>query len=403
MRPRCVLGKLGFLALALSVFAHGAEDRHWNTSWVAVSDSPGPALKDRTIRQVVRTTIAGSKIRIRLSNLFGKAAIVIGPVHLATPHGGARINIGTDHLLTFAGKPTVTIPAGTSVLSDSIEMPVPALADLAVSMYIPGEVAVSSVHGAGMQTAFIVSGDAGAALDLPNAQEDDRRYFLTDVEVVPDRPARTLVVLGDSVADGVGSGNDRNSRWPDLLAKRIQANQALTSIAVANAGIAGNRLLYDAIDPFVGSSALSRFQRDVLDKPGVHWVLLHEGINDIAAATLLQRPQDQVTATQVILGMKTLATRAHAQGIRIGAGTLLPYEGTKRFYSEDAESERKAINAWIRSSGTFDAVFDFDLVLRDPAHPGRLRSTFDSGDHLHPNEAGYKVMADLINLHVFEM
>ena len=402
MRSRFLLVSALLFSLTFNAFAYGAEDEVWNTSWAAVPDSAGPALKAQTIRQVVRSTIAGSKIRIQLSNLYGSAPIKIGPVHLAMHARGARIRAGTDHLLTFAGQPAVTIPDGASVLSDPVEMAVPALADLAISLYLPGKVAVSSVHGTGMQTAFIVPGDAGAALDLMSAKGDDSRYFLTDVEVVPDRPAQTLVVLGDSVADGVGSGNDRNTRWPDLLATRLQANPTLASIAVINAGIAGNRLLSDAVDPFVGPSALSRFKRDVLDKPGVRWILLHEGINDIAAATLLQRPQDQVTAAQVIAGMRTLAARAHAQSIKIGVGTLLPFEGTKQFYSATAETERQAINAWIRTSGAFDAVLDFDRALRDPKHPGRLRPAFDSGDHLHPSETGYKLMAEKIDLHMFE-
>lgn len=328
---------------------------------------------------------------------------MIGSAHLAIHVHDARIRAGTDHLLTFAGLPTVTIPAGASVQSDPVEMAVPALTNLAVSLYVPGEVTVSSVHGTGLQTAFIVPGDAGAELDLATAKHDDSRYFLTDVEVVPDQPAQTLVVMGDSVADGVGSGNDRNARWPDLLAARLQAKLALDSIAVINAGIAGNRLLSDAVAPFVGQSALSRFQRDGLDKLGVRWILLHEGINDIATATLLRRPQDQVTAQQVIEGMKTLAARAHAQGIRIGVGTLLPYEGTKQFYSEAAERERQAVNVWIRTSGSFDAVLDFDLALRDPTHTTRLRPAYDSGDHLHPNEAGHRLMAETVDLHMFEM
>ena len=402
-RFRCLLVTALALSSTLSALAHSAENERWNASWAAAPDSAGPAVSTQTIRQVVRTTIAGSEIRIRLSNLYGKAPVMIGSAHLAIHAQDARIRAGTDHLLTFAGQPGVTIPAGANVLSDPVEMAVPALTNLAVSLYFPGEVTTSSVHSTGLQTAFIVPGDAGAALDLANAKHDDSRYFLTDVEVRPDRPAHTLVVFGDSVVDGVGSSIDRNSRWPDLLAARLQAKPSLDSIAVVNAGIAGNRLLSDAIAPFVGQSALSRFQRDALDKPGVRWILLHEGINDIATATLLRRPQDQVTAQQVIEGMKTLAARAHAQGLRIGVGTLLPYEGTKGLYSEAAEGERQAFNAWIRTSGTFDAVLDFDLALRDPTHTARLRSDFDSGDHLHPNDAGYKMMAETVDLHMFEM
>ena len=398
MRSRYLLVATFLLQLTCSAIAHGAENERWNAAWAAVPDSAGPALKPGTIRQVVRTTIAGSKIRMRLSNLYGSTAVTIGATHLAMHADGARIRAGTDHRLTFAGRPTVTIPTGSSVLSDPVEMALPALADLAVSIYLPNGAAASSVHGTGMQTAFIASGDVGAALDLGSAQQDDSRYFLTDVEVVPNQPAHTLVVLGDSVADGVGAANDRNARWTDFLAARLQANPALASLAVINAGIAGNRLLSDAVAPFVGPSALSRFQRDALDKHGVRWIVLHEGINDIATATLTRRPQDQVTAAQIIEGMRTLAARARAQRIKIGVGTLLPFEGTKGFYSAAAEAERQKVNAWIRTSGAFDAVLDFDLVLRDPDHPDRLRPDFDSGDHLHPNEEGYKLMAKTVDL-----
>jgi lysophospholipase L1-like esterase len=396
-----------FLSAVLALApAHGANVERpsgWSAAWAAAPDSPGPALQAQTIRQVVRTSVAGSRVRIRLSNLFGSAPLAIGPVHLAAHAGGGRIVPGSGHLLRFAGQPAVTIAPGASVLSDPVDMRVGALQDLAVSLYLPAGAAVSTLHGAGMQTAYLSkAGDATSAAGIEGAQTDDSRYFLTDVEVlgagVPGLEPRALVVVGDSITDGIGSGNDRNARWTDALAARLQGAPSLATVAVVNAGIAGNLLLKDASEPFVGPATLARFERDALDKPGVRWILLHQGINDLAAATLLKTPASQVSAEQVIAGMKTLAARARARGIKIWAGTLLPFEGTKRFYSDAAEAQRQAVNAWIRSSGAFDAVVDFDAALRDPAHPGRLLPAFDSGDHLHPNAAGYQAMADVVDL-----
>jgi lysophospholipase L1-like esterase len=397
-----------FISAALALApAHGASVQPpggWSAAWAAAPDSPGPALQAQTIRQVVRTSVAGSRVRIRLSNLFGTAPLAIGPVQLAAHAGGSQVKPESSQLLRFAGQSSVVIAPGASVLSDPVDMRVGALQDLAVSFYLPAGAAVSTLHGAGMQTAYLTAaGDATAAASIEAAQTDDSRYFLTDVEVlgagVPATEPRALVVVGDSITDGIGSGNDRNARWTDALAARLQRTRDFGAVAVVNAGIAGNLMLKDAFKPFVGPSTLSRFERDALDKPGVRWILLHQGINDIAAATLLNNPAAQVSAEQVIAAMKTLAARARARGLKIWAGTLLPFEGTKRFYSDAAEAQRQAVNAWIRSNGgAFDAVVDFDQALRDPAHPGRLLPAFDSGDHLHPNAAGYQAMAGLIDL-----
>ena len=391
------------LALMACPLAYGAVDERWISAWAAAPDAAGPGIAAQTIRQVVRTSVGGSKIRIRLSNLFGTAPVTLGPTHLAASDGGAQIKAGTDRTVKFGGRQSVTIAAGASVLSDSVEMAVPALGDLAVSIYLPSAVAAPTIHGAGMQTAFMTtSGDAGAAQRFAAEQTDDSRYFLTDIELVPAGEAGALVVVGDSIADGIGSLNDGNARWTDRLAVRLQGRPTLTSIAVVNAGIAGNRLLNDATKPFVGPSVLARFERDALDKPGVRWILLHEGINDITASLMLAGAKEQVSVEQITQGMRALAARARAKGVRIWAGTLLPFEGTKGFYSEAAEAKRQAVNAWIRSGGAFDAVIDFDQALRDPAQPARLRVDFDSGDHLHPNEAGYQTMADTIDLRIFE-
>ena len=394
-----------FFAAMLAACAHTppAADAQWRPAWAAAPDSPGPALPPQIIRQVVRTSVAGTQVRIRLSNLFGTAPLTIGPAGVARHAGGAAIAPGSAQALRFGGMPTVTIAPGASVTSDPVAMRVGALQDLAVSVYLPQAVAVSTLHGAGMQTAYLsTAGDASAAPDIAPARTDDSRYFLTDVEVLDAGPARALVVVGDSIADGIGSGNDRNARWPDLLAARLQDDAAHASIAVVNAGIAGNRILNDGAKPFVGPSVLARFERDALDKPGVRWILLHEGINDITAAQMLATPRDKVGVDQIIEGMRTLAARAHARNIKIWSGTLLPFDGTRKFYSAEAEAKRQALNAWIRGSAVFDAVIDFDAALRDPARPGRLRPVYDSGDHLHPNAAGYAAMAGLVDLRLLD-
>jgi lysophospholipase L1-like esterase len=284
-------------------------------------------------------------------------------------------------------------------LSDPVDLTVGARQPLAVSLYLPAKVDVSTIHGFALQTAYLnAPGDATRATDFPSAQTDDSRYFLSDVDVMGPDAGRTLAIVGDSIADGVGAGTDHDARWPDALAARLQGDPALATIGIANGGIAGNRVLNDGADPFVGPSALSRFARDALDKPGVRWILVHESLNDITATQMLPEPTQHVTALQIEAGLRTLADRAHARGIRIWAGVLMPLAGTKRFYSETVERQRQAVNAWIRTAGVFDAVVDFDAALRDPLEPTRLNPAYDSGDHLHPNEAGYRVMAQQIDL-----
>jgi lysophospholipase L1-like esterase len=376
-----------------------AADGGWRTAWSSAPDSAGPALPAQTLRQVVRTSTQGTRVRIRLSNLFGTQPLTVGAAHVGLSAGGARVAAGSDRPLLFGGRPGVTIEAGGSALSDPVDLTVGALQPLAVSLYLPAPVAVSTVHGFGLQTAYLQApGDATGSADFPSRATDDSRYFLSDVEVLGPDAGRTLAIVGDSIADGVGARNDQDARWPDALAARLQADPALATIGIANGGIAGNRVLHDESDPYVGPSAVSRFGRDALDKPGVRWILVHEGLNDITASLLLADPKQHVTVEQVEAGLRALAERAHARGIRIWAGTLMPLAGTKRFYSETVERQRQAVNAWIRTSGVFDAVVDFDAAMRDPLEPTRLNPAYDSGDHLHPNEAGYRVMAQLVDL-----
>lgn len=379
-----------------------ADGAVWIGTWSAPADQAGPALKQQTIRQVIRTSIGGSKVRIRLSNLFGAGPVTLGPVRIARSPGGPAIQAGTDRAVTFGGKSTVTIPKGADALSDAVTLPVSALEQLSVSLFVPTAIEAATIHGVGIQNAYLAAGDSTAAATLGKTETDTSRYFLTDVEVEARADARTLVIVGDSVTDGVGSTEDKHKRYPDALAARLQGDPALASIAVLNAGIAGNRILNDGSDPFIGPSTLSRFDRDALGKPGVRWVLLLQGINDISASSFLKTPKDQVTADQIIEGMKTLIARAHAKGIQIWGGTLLPRKGvTGPFNAPENEVKRAAVNAWIRTSGAFDAVIDFEKAVADPADPDRMRPSFDSGDHRHPNDAGYEAMAAAIDRSLF--
>lgn len=391
------------LGLATTLLPAQAEGR-WVAAWTASPDSEGPPLKAQTIRQIIRPSIGGRSLRIRLSNQFGKAPLTLGPVHVALRATGSATQPGSDHAVTFDGKPTVIIPVGGSALSDPVPMKVAALRELAVSLYLPTDLAASTVHGFGNQTAYLSrTGDATAALTFPAGDTDDSRYFLTDLDVAATPQAEVVVALGDSITDGVGAKLDGYGRWPDVLAARLQANPVLARVAVVNAGIAGNRILNDGVEPFVGPSGLSRFDRDALSKPGVRWIILLAGSNDISAADMLPLPKDHVSAQQIIEGMKTLIARAHAKGIKIMGATLLPKAGVKKPFvnTEAGAAKRVAVNAWIRTSGAFDAIVDFEHLMGDPAHPDHLRPAYDSGDHLHPNEAGFQAMADLIDLRLF--
>lgn len=398
-----LLCSIGIVTPVQSATNASTTDIHWVAAWAAAPVSEGPELKAQTVRQVVRTSIGGSSVRLRLSNLFGTAPVTIGPVHVATHAGGPAIQPGTDHAVTFGGKVTVTIAKGSDALSDPVAFPMAALEELAVSLYLPAGAEHSTVHGLGYQTAFFTTGDATAAPKFPEGETDDSRYFLTDVEVAANPAARAIVIMGDSITDGVGSTENQNARWPDALAARLQADPALATIAVVNSGIAGNRILNDGAAPYIGPSTLSRFDRDALNKPGVRWVLLLQGGNDISAADVLKTPKDKVSAEQIIDGMKTLIERARAKGIKIWGATMLPKGGADfpAPSSAQAKVKRQALNTWIRTSGAFDAVVDFEQVMRDPAHPDRLAPAFDSGDHLHPNDAGYKAMAAALDLNLF--
>ncbi len=383
------------LASALAAFGQSPAAPRWISTWTAAPDSPGPTLKAQTLRHVVRVSAGGEAVRVRLSNLFGTGPVTFGPVHVARHGAGSGILPGSDRALTFEGRPTVTIPKGGSALSDPANLEIAPLQELAVSFHLPGGAAASTVHSVGMQTVYFATGEATAATAFPAGETDDSRYFLTDVEVRTSNPTPVWVAVGDSITDGVGSHLDGNGRWPDALADRLQG-----TAAVVNAGIAGNRILRDGVEPFLGPSSLARFERDVLSKPGLRGVILLQGINDITANTVLKAPEEHVTAEQIIAGLQTLIARAHARGLKIWGATLLPRAGAQgsRPHTPAAEAQRLAVNAWIRRAHAFDGVLDFEQALGDPAHPDRLLPAYDSGDHTHPNEAGYRAMAARVDL-----
>lgn len=399
---------LAALAVALSLLApvHAAEPTRWVGTWAA---SPQPTwgagfvlpnnapdrLGDQTVRQVARISLGGERVRIALSNAYGRAPVTVGAARIARSLGGDRIDAASDRALTFGGKPSVTLLPGAPMLSDPVELSAPALAELAVSLYLPDDAALRSFHWEGAQDAYLARGDRSAQPALDGADKISTRPYLSGVYVESARPVRSVIAFGDSITDGAASTPNRNRRWPDFLAQRLAARD----IAVLNAGISGAQVLNDGM----GVSALARFERDVLaQRPDT--VVLLMGINDIGwPGSSFEPTREAMSAPRLIDGYRQLIARARQSGVRIVGATLTPFEGAlpdapvKRYFDPQKENVRQQVNAWIRSSGEFDAVADFDALLRDPAHPARMQAVFDSGDRLHPGDAGYRAMADSLD------
>jgi lysophospholipase L1-like esterase len=379
----------------------------WVATWTASADrnnsigNPQNFNPGSTVRQIVHLSVGGDRVRVRFSNEFGTAPVTIGPVHIAMSAGGSKITSNSDRTLTFSGKPTVTLYAGAPILSDPIDMNVAPFADLAISFFLPDATQVQTVHQLAVQTAYVSSGDNTAAPDQPSPQMWLNRFFLSGVLVDTSKVTPAVVTFGDSITDGYASTVDKNRRWPDVLSARLNSGSQRNSYAVINQGISGNRVVSDGS----GVSALARYDRDVLSQGNVKWVIFLEGINDIGwPDTPLDQSGHIVGADEIIAGYKQLIARTHLRGIKIMGGTLTPFKGALHdtvnggYWSPRKEDIRHAVNNWIRTSGAFDAIVDFDAVVRDPAQHDSMLAAYDSGDHLHPNDAGYAAMAGAVNL-----
>jgi lysophospholipase L1-like esterase len=378
-------------------------DRHgeWLAVWGASPSDPAAAMPGVTVREHVRLSLGGNRIRIRLSNRFGTSPLTVGPVHVARQGSGPGIVPGTDRAVTFGGDPTVTIPAGALAVSDPIQLEVDALSEIAVSIFLPPDSGTLTIHALGVSTTYISPpGDFTGASVLPVASTRLSRFLLSNVEAWVEKDGDTIVTLGDSITDGFASTVDANRRWPDFLAERLRARHKFDDISVVDQGISGNRLRKD----IAGPNAQERLDRDVIAQTGVRWVTLLEGINDIGFPGAVDPALPRTTAAEIIAAYKQLITRAHAAGLKIYGCTLTPFEGTifPGYFAPDKEPVRQAVNDWIRTSGWFDAVIDFDRTVRDPSHPTRMLPAYDSGDHLHPNDVGYQAMADAVDLRLFQ-
>ncbi|WP_294395496.1 SGNH/GDSL hydrolase family protein [uncultured Sphingomonas sp.] len=400
MRRLLLLATMGVLAQPASA--------KWVASWgsaqqAAVSDNALPVTgTDVTLRQIVRLSLGGRSLRIRLSNAFGREPLTIANVHLARAagKGGARVLDGTDRALTFGGRPGVTIPAGADYLSDPVTLDVPALASVAVSLHLAALPEAQTGHPGARATSYYLAGDHADAPDLPGAKTVEHWYWLTGVEVDTLDQVSAIVTLGDSITDGRGATTDGDDRWPDILANRLQSDARTRGLGVVNVGIGGNRLLLDGNGP----NALARLDRDVLARPGVRTLVVLEGVNDLGTLTRdapATPAEHRALVQRMITGYRQIVDRAHAQGVRVVGATIMPYMGMGYYHPDAAnEADRQAINTWIRTGGAFDAVVDLDRVTRDPAHPTRLLPAYDSGDHIHPSPTGYHAMGQAIDVKV---
>ncbi|HEV7710473.1 MAG TPA: SGNH/GDSL hydrolase family protein [Asanoa sp.] len=387
----------------------------WGTAVTGAATPPQPAtiFDNQTVRQVVHVSTGGAVLRVRLSNEYGAGPLVIGAARVARSAGGSATVAGTDRPLTFGGRTSFSIPRGAPALSDPVRLSVPAQADLVISIFLPRSTPATTQHSSAFQRTFIASGDVTRSADLAGAQEMTSWYFLSGVSVTGDARAGTVVAFGDSITDGAVTTVDANHRWPDFLAARLHADRKLRDVGVVNKGIGGNRLLYDGntlpdppfggLGPIFGDSALSRFDRDVAAQAGARYVIVLLGINDIGQPGSISPVDETVSTDDLISAHRQLIARAHERGLRAYGATLTPFQDTTipGYYTAANEAKRQALNAWIRTGGEYDAVIDFDRAVRDPAEPGRMLPAYDSGDHLHPNDAGMRAMADAIPLRLF--
>jgi lysophospholipase L1-like esterase len=393
---------------ATSVLAQTKTSDHWVATWTtalvgrpAVLPAPAPNAPpvnpppvtpdNQTLRQIVRTSIAGTRVRVVFANTFGTIPLNIAGASIALHDKDWDIVGSSLRKLTVNGSPSFRVPAGALMLSDPVDLQVSARAELAIDIFVPDDlgsvVSPITMHNGANQTSYVTVGNHVGETTFAGGAITRSWFLLARVEVAAPARAAAVAAFGDSITDGTRSTPDRNNRWPDHLARRLPAD-----VAVMNVGIAGNRVLTEG-NFNAGINALARFDRDVLALPGVTHVIVMEGINDIGAGN--------AAVDELIAAHKQMVERAHERGLKIYGATLTPYEGAA-YFTQEGEAKRKALNQWIRTSGAYDAVIDFEAVVRDPSAPTKIRSEFDSGDHLHPNDAGYKAMGESIDLSLFK-
>jgi lysophospholipase L1-like esterase len=408
-RPALIAANMAMsLALTLTLAPPvRAESQRWVGAWATAQLAPDAKnslapedYPNATLRQVVRLSIGGDKVRVRLSNAFGTQPLTIKAARVAVSAAlnSARIDPATNRPLTFSGRTEVTIPAGADYWSDPVALKVAPLTNLAISLHYAAAPNIQTGHPGSRATSYVLAGDHTADADLPGAKTADRWFQISSIDVVPDKPARAVVAFGDSITDGYGVQPNTNLRWTDGLIERLKGK----NLSVLNLGIGGNRVLLDGLGP----NALARFERDVLSQSGVTHIVLLEGVNDLGVLTrdAPATPEaHKALVEQVTAAYRQILDRAHARGIKVIGATILPYAGSAYYHpGPESEADRQAINAFIRAPGTFDGVIDWDKALRDPARPAYLLPAYDN-DGLHPNMAGYKAMADAIPLSLFEL
>lgn len=390
------------IAVSNLAFAQSHSDPRWVSTWATSpstlfdSGEDVPELNNQTLRLIVHTSAGGSSLRLRLANYHGEQPLHVGAVAVALQNEADSIKPGTSRPVTFGGKADITIARGAVVFSDPIAFDVPALTNLAVSIYVPAATGFVTAHRLSNQTNYISgSGNQLASASLGDATETAAWSLLTAIDVISTSSPSTIAVVGDSITDGWGSTASANQRWPDHFARRLFSDNSVPDYAIANAGISGNRVTTEASATF-GENLQARFERDVLALSNVSHMVLMEGINDIGMSS---RGGNLVTAEEIISAYRQIIARAQARGIKVIGATLTPYEGAA-YYTPEGEQVRQAVNAFIRSGGAFDGVIDFEKAVQDPANPGRIIQGF-TADNLHPNDEGYKAMADVINLDLF--
>lgn len=413
VQTRRVLGAVAALLIVAgpwvaNALPHDTKDG-WVGAWAASQQVPEPQnaldsrdLTDATLRQVVRLTAGGPRVRVRLSNVHGTAPLRFSAVHVArtlspnTP----RIDVTTDRVATFAGETEVVVPAGAEYLSDPIDLAVAPLSDLTITVHLPAAPERQTSHPGSRATSYVLAGQHVSDADLPGAKAVDHWFALSGVDVFGETRGAAIVILGDSITDGYGVAANSNLRWPDHLAVRLQASSKTRHLSVLNQGIGGNRVVLDGTGP----NALARFDRDVLSQTGVAYLIVLDGVNDLGVLTrdAPVTPAAHAALVRDVTGAyRQMVERARARGIKAIGATILPYAGSAYYHPTALnEADRQAINAWIRAPGHFDAVVDFDRVMRDPARPERLLAAYDN-DGLHPTLAGYKAMADAVPLSLF--